>query len=263
MDTNKNSYTFIFATIMVIIVAALLSITSEYLKEDQKRNKRLEKQQNILQSIDILIDREASGDAYQKFIRKGILLNSKGKDITDSALIQGDSAFGVILKKEIKKDILEQRYPIYIASKSDSIFYIIPVRGKGLWGPIWGYVSLQEDFNTIYGAVFDHEKETPGLGAEINEDFFQDPFKGKMIFKDGELMSVTVKKGRVEKEDKYAVDGISGGTITSDGVTDMLKERLKRYEPYLNQQKNRRDSLLKSQIDSLRNQNNADTTNSK
>ena len=114
---------------------------------------------------------------------------------------------------------------------------IIPLRGKGLWGPIWGFISLESDLNSVFGAVFDHKAETPGLGAEINQDFFQSPFKGKEIFKDNTLMSVKVVKGGASKDDLYAVDGISGGTITSDGVTDMLYERLSMYTAYLNKMK--------------------------
>ena len=111
--------------------------------------------------------------------------------------------------------------------------YIIPLRGTGLWGPIWGYISLDNDMNTVYGAVFDHKAETPGLGAEINRDFFEKPFNGKRIFDlEGDFVSIAVVKGGAKENDYHGVDGISGGTITSDGVTAMLKERLDKYLPY-------------------------------
>ena len=116
--------------------------------------------------------------------------------------------------------------------------FIIPLRGKGLWGPIWGYIALRDDINTVYGAVFAHKSETPGLGAEINQGFFQEPFRDKKIFNENnEFVSIKVIKGGAPEGSLHGVDGISGGTITSDGVTDMLKERVGRYLPYL--EKNR------------------------
>ena len=123
--------------------------------------------------------------------------------------------------------------PLYISNIDGSEKYIIPLRGTGLWGPIWGYISLDNDMNTVYGAVFDHKAETPGLGAEINRDFFEKPFNGKRIFDlQGDFVSIAVVKGGAKENDYHAVDGISGGTITSDGVTAMLKERLDKYLPY-------------------------------
>ena len=120
---------------------------------------------------------------------------------------------------------------MYISEVEGEKKYIIPLRGKGLWGPIWGFISFNDDLNTVFAAVFDHKAETPGLGAEINTSFFQDPFKGKTIFENQNLSSLKFKKGGANG-DIHKVDGISGGTITSDGVTDMLNERLKRYLPY-------------------------------
>ena len=115
--------------------------------------------------------------------------------------------------------------------------YIIPLRGKGLWGPIWGFISLEDDLNSVFGAVFDHKGETPGLGAEINKPFFQDPFSGKTIFEGDNFTSITVIKGGAAEGDMHGVDAISGGTITSDGVSDMVKERLSMYLPYFNKMK--------------------------
>ncbi|MFC2087108.1 NADH:ubiquinone reductase (Na(+)-transporting) subunit C, partial [Bacteroidota bacterium] len=121
---------------------------------------------------------------------------------------------------------------------------IIPLRGKGLWGPIWGYVSLEDDYNTVYGAVFDHKTETPGLGAEINTTWFQKPFKGKNIFnQSGEFVGINIYKGgsgaAANAGDlKHGVDGISGGTITSKGVEAMIHDNLNLYTAYFNKNKN-------------------------
>ena len=118
-----------------------------------------------------------------------------------------------------------------------------------LWGPIWGYIALKEDLNTILGAVFDHKGETPGLGAEISLDWFQEPFQGKTIFEGDEFVSVKVAKGGAEEDDMHAVDGISGGTITADGVTAMLEERLGNYVPFFESM--RKELEVESVLDSL------------
>ena len=252
MDINKNSYTFGFAAIMVIIVAALLSGAAILLKDPQERNVELEKKQNILQSVGIDdVSREQSELEYSTYIKKELVLNNRGEVVNkyktsylDSLLrinnnesnellddINKQRAFSIDLSKEIKKDISEQKLPLYIAEVAGETKYIIPLRGKGLWGPIWGFISFNDDLNTVFAAVFDHKKETPGLGAEINTSLFQDPFKGKTIFEKGKLEYITVQKGGANG-DIHKVDAISGGTITSNGVTDMIEERLERYMPY-------------------------------
>ena len=230
MNVNSNYYTFGFATIMVFIVAALLSYAYIELKPFQDTNIELEKQQNILSSVGINIERELADDAYSKYIEEEIVLNYKGEEIDGIA-------FEVDLSKEVKKDQSNQSLPLFISNIEGKKQYIIPLRGKGLWGPIWGFIALESDLNTVYGAVFDHKGETPGLGAEINMPFFQEPFIGKTIFDGENFTSIRVVKGGAPDEDNHAVDGISGGTITSDGVTDMLLERLNMYLPYITKER--------------------------
>ena len=232
MNVNSNSYTIGFACAMVVLVAAFLASTSIKLTPMQDRNFELEKKQNILQSVGVYVDREASEASYSKYIKEELVLDNKGN------LLEG-SAFDIHLGDELKKDINDQKLPLYISILEDSSkCYIIPLRGKGLWGPIWGYIAIKEDINTVFGAVFAHKSETPGLGAEINQGFFQEPFRDKKIFNENnEFVSITVKKGGAPEGSLHDVDAISGGTITSDGVTDMLKERVGQYLPYL--EKNR------------------------
>ena len=232
MNVNSNTYTIGFACVMVILVAALLASTSIQLTPLQDRNIELEKKQNILQSVGVYLDRDASEASYSKFIKEELVLDINGN------ILEG-SAFNIDLGDELKKDINDQKFPLYISMLEDSSkCFIIPLRGKGLWGPIWGYLALKDDINTVYGAVFAHKSETPGLGAEINQGFFQEPFRDKKIFNENnEFVSIKVIKGGAPEGSLHGVDGISGGTITSDGVTDMLKERVGRYLPYL--EKNR------------------------
>jgi Na+-transporting NADH:ubiquinone oxidoreductase subunit C len=227
MDVNKNTYTFGFAIIMVVFVAAILSFTSIKLKPLQDANIELEKKQNILSSIGVNVSREEANNLYDSYIREEIVLNYKGEEIEGSA-------FEIDLSKEIKKNIEDQIFPLFISEVDSKKKLIIPLRGKGLWGPIWGFLALDEDANKVFGAVFDHKAETPGLGAEINRDFFQEPFAGKKIFDDSVFVSIKVIKGGADPKDLHGVDGISGGTITSDGVTDMLYDRVSLYLPYLN-----------------------------
>jgi Na+-transporting NADH:ubiquinone oxidoreductase subunit C len=205
----------------------------------------LEKKQNILSSVGVAIDRDGAEEIYGTYIKSELVLNNKGEEVEGSA-------FDIDLGKEVKKEADAQLLPLFISEVDGKIRYIIPLRGKGLWGPIWGFISLEDDLNSVFGAVFDHKGETPGLGAEINRASFQDPFKGKTIFEGEDFTSIKVIKGGAKQGDMHGVDGISGGTITSDGVTDMLEERLSMYLPYFAKIKSAHvvDSIF-SEIDSV------------
>jgi Na+-transporting NADH:ubiquinone oxidoreductase subunit C len=225
MDVNKNSYTFIFATIMVLVVAALLSFTATTLKPYQDSNIEKEKMQNILSSIGVDVDREEAESIYPKYITKQIVIkNGKPQD--------GVDAFTVDMAKQVKMPALQRNAPLYIADKDGDTFFIIPLRGTGLWGPIWGYISLEGDLSTVHGAIFDHKGETPGLGAEISKPLFESQFQGKQILDaQGNLIGIDVRKGDASTANQ--VDGISGGTITSNGVEEMIADCLQAYIPYL------------------------------
>lgn len=226
MDVNSNKYTIGFSFVMVVIVALLLAFASEGLKPMQNQNIEREKMQNILKSVGVEVSRDEAQDAYNKYITEAIVLNDKGEQIEGNA-------FKVDILKEYKSGG-QKNFPIFIYENEGSKKYIIPLVGKGLWGPIWGYIALESDKNTVAGASFDHKGETPGLGAEINQGWFQEPFVGKKIFDEsGEYQSIRVIKGGAPEGDKHGVDAISGGTITGNGVTEMLVRTLKTYEPYL------------------------------
>ena len=241
MDVNKNSYTFGFAVVMVVIVASLLAIAAISLKPFQEKNVVAEKRQNILTTIGIEVSREDAANAYQQNISDSYVLNYKGE------VVEGE-AFDVDLGVEVKKSKEEQQLPIFVSEKEGKKTYILPMRGKGLWGPIWGYLALKEDMSTISGAVFDHKSETPGLGAEISLGWFQEPFIGKTIYDGETLVSVKVVKGGAKQGDMHGVDGISGGTITADGVSKMLSERLNMYSPFL---ESKRNEIMSLETDSL------------
>ncbi len=232
MNRDSNAYTFIFATLMVLVVASALAFTASSLKDLQASNVRKEKMQNILATIGVETDREQAETLYNQYITGELSLTSGGD------LDQEVNAFEINLNNELKKPVNEQRFPLYEASVEGKNYYIVPLRGAGLWNAIWGYIALEEDKNTIKGAVFDHIGETAGLGAEITQEWFQNRFLGEKVFdKDGNLVGINVSKTNNDPKDldkdDHEVDAISGATITGDGVTNMILERLNHYLPYL------------------------------
>jgi len=236
MNRDSNLYTFLFAALMVFVVASVLAYTATSLKDLQAENVRLEKMQNILATIGVETDREQAEALYKKYVVEELALKNDGT--VDAAV----DAFKVTLNTELKKAVTEQRFPLYVAQVEAETYYIVPLRGAGLWDAIWGYLALQEDNNTIKGAVFDHKGETAGLGAEITQKWFQERFVGeKILDQGGNLQGIAVSKTNndpngTDKED-HEVDAISGATITGDGVTDMIKERLNHYMPYFQKQR--------------------------
>lgn len=230
--TNTNSYTFIFAIVMVVVVGSILAFAATSLQPTQYENMRQEKMQNILATVGVETDRAGAEELYRQYITEEIVLDSEGE------VKEGVEAFDVDLAKEIKREPLDQNFPLYIAEVEGEKYYIIPLRGSGLWNAIFGYISLKDDVNTIKGAVFDHLGETPGLGAEITQEWFRERFTDEKIFDDsGNLIGVSVVKGNSStSKDDNQVDAISGATITGDGVSDMISERLQYYLPYFKSQ---------------------------
>jgi Na+-transporting NADH:ubiquinone oxidoreductase subunit C len=218
---------------MVIAVATLLAMAATMLQPKQLKNLEIEKKKSMLESIGIEATAQTTESLYDKYITKSFVLNSKGENV------DGIDAFNIVLKDEEKKPVEEQHLPLFIATadNGDKIT-IIPVEGKGLWGPIWGYISVKSDMNTVYGATFDHKGETPGLGAEINTRGFETMFIGKKLFEADKFVSVGVVKGGARKDDMHNVDAISGGTITSKGLEKMLVDCLKKYNDYFSKNRN-------------------------
>lgn len=228
MKQFSNTYIFVFSLVMVVIVATILSLAATLLQPKQTKNLELEKKKSILESINIAADFGNADELYKKFITGSFVLDNRGE------IKEGIDAFGIVLKAEQKKPAGQQNLPVFTAVDGNGeTLTIIPLEGKGLWGPIWGYISLREDMNTVYGITFDHKGETPGLGAEINTHWFEGQFAGKKIFEAGNLVSVKVLKANEQQIENHSVDAISGGTITSKGLEAMLLDCLKKYEGYL------------------------------
>ena len=221
MNTNSNSYTIIYAAIMVVIVAFLLAFVSSSLKETQYKNVEQDTKKQILSAINVTDVKDAEAE-FAKYEVKDMLMQA------DGTLAPYTDAFQVSYKGEIA----EKRFHVFECKVDGATKYILPIYGAGLWGPIWGYVALNEDKDTVYGVYFSHAGETPGLGAEIATPKFQAQFAGKKVTENGAIGLTVAKNGKVTKPE-YEVDGISGGTITSQGVDAMLKDCLNEYNPFL------------------------------
>jgi Na+-transporting NADH:ubiquinone oxidoreductase subunit C len=250
INRDSNGYTYVFAIAMVVVVGSILASLAMGLKDLQQENMKQEKMRDILVSVQVMEKDQAMTEApglFNEYITKRVLLDAQGTvlaeesgDIPTKAQAPQDP-FNIDTKKQyrsFKANVIkgeDMKYPLYECSKDGKTFYIVPMVGTGLWGPIWGYVAFKDDLNTIYGATFDHKTETPGLGAEIKEAGFQQQFIDKTIFNGDEFVSISVLKGGGGKGNPHAVDGITGGTITSDGVNDMIKNTLAVYAPYFKQ----------------------------
>lgn len=234
MAVNKDSstYTMIFATVMVIVVGTILASLSIGLGPIKDKNQAKKKQMDLLSSVGIDATRKNATEKFEKYIptEESFVINAKGEKVTEDSQGNKVTAFDVDVKKQfrdkkIKKE--ERVYPVFIATNSEGQkVTICPVVGAGLWGPIWGYIAVGEDNETIVGASFDHKTETPGLGAEIKQDFFE------KLWLDEKISSeiAVVKDGTGAAAQK--VDGITGGTITSKGVEEMVNRTMSVYSNY-------------------------------
>jgi Na+-transporting NADH:ubiquinone oxidoreductase subunit C len=247
MAINKEStgFTFGFAIVLVIILGLILASLAEGLKPMKEKNVRVKKQIDILSAMmdveEANIDRSNAETEFSKYVKleEAVVLNKDGNEVG-----KGKSAFEIDIKKEFRDKTLEEKdkkFPLFIAkNKEGASRFIIPVVGKGLWGPIWGYICLEEDMNTIAGVSFDHKTETPGLGAEINKPFFMDRWKKSEISDtDGNFQKYEVVKDNSGTTDPSKVDGITGGTITSKGVEEMVNRSLAIYTNYFKTRKSK------------------------
>ena len=222
MNSNSNSYTIIYASVMVIIVAFLLAFVNSSLRDLQGKNVELDTKKQILSSLGIREVQDAEAE-FAKVVKADMVVAE------DGSLTEYDGKFVTAYEKEFKEN---GRAHVFVCELDGQTKYVVPVYGAGLWGAIWGYVSLNEDKNTVYGTYFSHASETPGLGAEIATEHFQDEFKNKQVLEGESIALSVVKNGKVENPD-FQVDGISGGTITSNGVDAMLKGCMAHYTKFL------------------------------
>ena len=229
MNTNSNSYTIIYASVMVIIVAFLLAFVSSSLKPIQDANVAIDKKSQILASLNIRgLEKSEIEAEYDKVIVSDPIIKADGAVVNEGAA--KDEASFVL----DSKDVNDENMPLYIANVDGATKYVIPVTGRGLWGGLWGYIALNEDCQTVFGAYMSHSSETAGLGALLVEDWFHARFVGKKLFKGDDQVALTVVKAGAVKEADYEVDGITGATLTTNGVANMVKDGLQKYIGFIN-----------------------------
>ncbi len=242
-----NAYTILFTLAIAVLAAFFLSVTSFMLKERQQLQAAGDMKKNILHAVGIRKCKDKGPgsvreipkdqltyiqECYRKYIR-AIVIDSEGRIITGEAVVPE----AIELDAELDKPVKERRYPLYMRiDNGKASAYCFPVYGKGLWSSIYGYMALEADCNTVRGVTFYKQGETPGLGGEVQSDWFQDSFIGKKILDEkGGPVSITVLKGKAAPSSPGAihqVDGISGATLTGKGVTALLKKSILLYEPY-------------------------------
>jgi Na+-transporting NADH:ubiquinone oxidoreductase subunit C len=234
---QSNLYIIIYSAVLTIVCGGLLALASEGLKEKQQFNIDMEQKKNILSTVITLKEGEDVNAVYAKRV-KAYVVDFQGE------VKAGMQPKDVNLAAEYKKTPDQRLLPVYeFRNESDSTktdYVVLPVFGYGLWNNIWGFLALQADLNTIQGVKFQHAGETPGLGARIETDQdVQDRYKGKQIYEQGKLVSVTMMKGEGldYSDNPHQVDGMSGATLTAKGVNNMLKDYLAAYTKYMEKNK--------------------------
>ncbi|MBF1532367.1 MAG: NADH:ubiquinone reductase (Na(+)-transporting) subunit C [Prevotella salivae] len=232
MKTNSNSYTIIYSVIIVVIVAFLLAFVFQALKPMQDANVALDKKKQILNSLNIRDLNDAQADAkYKEVVVADRVIDEKGKVLLPGTTGGENAGF-----KLESKDYKEGKLALYICRVNGETKYVVPVYGMGLWGPISGYIALNADKSTVYGVYFNHESETAGLGAEIKDNkAWQEKFQGKKLFKNGDDKTIALSVEKKVEDPTTQVDAVTGATLTSNGVRDMLHEALGKYLVFINQ----------------------------
>lgn len=236
MNTNSNSYTILYASIMVVVVAFLLAFVSDVLRPTQEQNVELDKKKQILAALNIrdLDSSDAVAAKYQEVVVADMVVKSDGT-VVKSGKEKDQDGF-----KVENKNINDNNLPVYLCKVNGQTKYVIPMSGRGLWGGLWGYMAVNDDFKTIFGAYFSHESETAGLGSPIAGKEFQERFQEKQIFADSSATQVAltvVKKGQV-KNPQYEVDGLTGATLTTKGAAAMINGGLQQYIKFFSAYKN-------------------------
>ena len=230
LDTNSDIYAIIYSAVVVVIVAFLLAGVSSMLKPKQDANIALDKKKQILASLNERNLPDAAA-TYEQLIVADPVVDANGNVVSENG--------GFDVKND---DVNENYLPLYIANVDGAKKYIVPMTGNGLWGGIWGYIALNDDADrTIYGVYFSHASETPGLGAEIAADKFQNSFTKdkdgnaivKKVYDESGNVALTVEKGKGKASAEFHIDAVSGATLTCNGVDDMFKRKLAPYYNYL------------------------------
>ena len=230
LNTNSNTYILVYSSVLVVIVAFLLAVVYQSLKPAQDTNVALDKKKQILCSLNIRdIDNEEAEKKYKEIVIADEIMDESGKVVNPGTAGGEDAGF-----KLGGSDYKAGRLALFVCNVDGSKKYVIPVYGMGLWGGISGYIAINDDKETIYGVYFNHEGETAGLGAEIKDDRqWQEKFRGKKLFSSATDSQVALSVVKKVEDQTTQVDAVTGATLTSNGVTDMLHEGLGKYIKFL------------------------------
>lgn len=238
MNRNSNVYTVIYATVLTVLVAILLSVAALSLKDKQKANTDNEKKQQILTAVASVLGKEVTFENAAEIWNELDMDNNLLAVDKDGNQLEGVNVFEIAPKAQFKAGVVKDdaQLPVYCANINGNTYYIMCMYGSGLWDAIWGYIAVDAE-GSVQGCSFDHAGETAGLGAKIKDDpKFAEAFIGKNIYKDGQLASVAVTKPG--KANPYVaggetVDCITGATKTSDCVSEMVFQSLTGYQNFL------------------------------
>ncbi len=225
MDKNSNTYTILYSALVVVVVAFLLAFAYKALQARSEANERIDTKQQILAALNLRgVPKDSVEAVYEDVVKKAEIVDTTGR------VVKAEGGFDVK-----RKDMNGGNLPFYICRVDSQVKYVVPMVGKGLWGSIWGFLALNADGRTVYGAYFSHESETAGLGALIKDQAFQDKFKNKQAYDAGGSVTLNVVKAGTSRDARTQVDGITGATLTGNGVEAMLKDYLGMYEKVLKQ----------------------------
>jgi Na+-transporting NADH:ubiquinone oxidoreductase subunit C len=252
MNTQSNGYTVVYSAIMVVVVAAVLTLVSQGLKDRQIANEENANRASILRSAGIEPGEDVSAD-FKKYVTDGFVVDKDGNKSGNL-----DEAFKVASELASKTGKFEaaDKYPVLVFSKDNETKYIVPIDGAGLWDRIWGFVSFKNDFNTIDGVVFNHAGETPGLGAEMTNPNWTKQFAGKQMVEGGQFKGVKIYKGNASSDPLHGIDAISGSTMTSNGVEAMVNDCVQKYSGFKQKLGQSSEAAPVAQADCCNNANN-------
>jgi len=235
MNTNGNTYTVLYTALIVAVVAAILAFASQKLKPMQNANIKAETISQMLNAAQFETDglnNQQKLAKYAEEIQEAFTVDANGAKVADLSVDVNNIELVDNLKpinKKIKAGDTNITLPVYKFKNGSTV---VPVYGAGLWGPVWGYIAVESDGKTIAGAYFDHESETPGLGAKIkDEPWFREQFIGKMAAF-GQSPVFSIVKGGAPEGQENAVDAITGATMTSKGLGEAINVWLNAYAPY-------------------------------
>lgn len=236
MNTSSNGYVLGFAVTICVVISSMLAVTANSLRETQAAAREFDRKKNVMLAGGLILEddprpRPELETLYQQRVREQVI------DLQTGEVAGDKTPADVAAMKDAAARARYRAMAVVVDEQGKEAAFVLPVSAKGLWGPMAGYLALGQDADTVKGVTFYAHQETPGLGGEVDNPQWKAMWVGKTVLDDGRLVGITVKKGKVDPgipaEKKHYVDGLSGATITSTGVTRGIKSNLEEYKTYL------------------------------